>query len=38
MEQILQYLPDEALSELAAAINGHRFYTKNTFSQTNFSC
>ena len=26
-------LPDEALLELAAATNDHRFYTKNTFSQ-----
>ena len=36
VEQILQYLPDEALLELAAVtINGHRFYAKSTFSQTN---
>ena len=38
VEQILQYLPDEELLELAGAINGHRLYTKNTFSQTNSSC
>ena len=32
VEQILQYLPDEALLELAAATNGHTFYTKYTIS------
>ena len=31
-------LPNEALLELAAATNGHRFYTKTTFSETNFGC
>ena len=36
--QILQYLTDEALLELAVATNGHRFYTKIKFSQTNCGC
>ena len=31
VKQILQYLLDEALLELASATNGHRFYTKNIF-------
>ena len=38
VKQILQYLPDEALLELAAATYGDRFYNKNKFSQTNFGC
>ena len=38
VKQILQYLPDEALLELAAATYGDRFYNKSTSSQTNFSC
>ena len=38
VKQILQYLPDEALLELAAATYGDRFYNKNTFSQKNFGC
>ena len=38
VKQILQYLPDEALFELAAATYGDRFYNKSTFSQTNFGC
>ena len=38
VKQILQYLPDEALLELAAAIYGDRFYNESTFSQTNFGC
>ena len=38
VEQIFQYLSDEALLELAAVTNGHRFFTKNTFSQTNSRC
>ena len=37
-ETILQYLPDEALLELAEATYGDRFYNKSTFSQTNFGC
>ena len=35
-KQVLQYLPDEALLEIAAATYGDRFHNKNTFSQTNF--
>ena len=31
VDQILQYLPDEALLELAAATNGHRFCTHTLF-------
>ena len=38
VKQILQYLPDEALLELAVATYGDRFYNKSTFSQTNFGC
>ena len=38
VEQILQYLSDEALLELAATTNGQKIYTKDTFSQTNFGC
>ena len=38
VEQILQYLPNEVLLELAAATNGYRFYTKNISSQTNCGC
>ena len=38
VEQILQYLPNEVLLEPATATNVHRFYTKNTFSQTNCGC
>ena len=37
-QQILQYLLDEALLELAAVTNGHIFYTKITFPQTNCDC
>ena len=33
MKDILQFFPDEALLELAAATNEHRFYTHNTFFQ-----
>ena len=32
LKQILQYLPDEALLEPAAATYGDRFYNKSTFS------
>ena len=38
VKQILQYLPDEALLELAAATYGDRFYNKSPFSQTNSGC
>ena len=31
--EILQFFPDEALLELAAATNKHRFYIHNTFFQ-----
>ena len=35
VKQTLQYFPDETLSELASVTSGHKFYTKNTFSQIN---
>ena len=38
VKQILQYLPDGTLLELAAATYMDRFYNKSTFSQTNLGC
>ena len=38
VKQVLQYLPDEAVLEIAAATYGDRFYNKNTFPEINFAC